>query len=58
MQIQKKARMSLAVLVLAAGLAACERSTGQKVEDTAEDAAHEVKQGAERVGEKAEDAVR
>lgn len=41
------------------GLGACKpQTTAEKIEDKVEDAAHEVKQGAERVGEKVDKAVK
>jgi hypothetical protein len=51
---------SLIGLVLLTNLVlmGCERSTSQKVEDKMEDAGHEIKQGAERAGEKVEDATK
>ncbi len=58
MQTMKRVRWMLALTVLAAGIGACKPKTAaQKIEDKAEDAAHEIKQGAERTGERIEDAT-
>jgi len=54
-----KRLLPLAVVVFGLGFSACKPQTmGQKVQDKAEDAGHEVKQGAERVTENANDAVK
>jgi hypothetical protein len=53
----KRLLMPLAAVVLGLGLSACEKTASQKVEDKMEDAGHEVGQGAERAGEKVNDAA-
>ena len=54
-----KRLLPLAVVVLGLGFSACKPKTfGQKVQDKAEDAAHEVKQGTERATKNANNAVK
>jgi hypothetical protein len=49
--------LPLAVAVLALGLTACEKTASQKIEDNAEDAGHSLQLGAERAGDKVNDAT-
>lgn len=50
--------LPLAVIAVALGFSACQKTASQKVEDKVEDAGHEVGQAAERAGETVKDATK
>jgi predicted small secreted protein len=53
-----KRLLPFAVVAIAFGLGACEKTASQKVEERVEDAGQNMEQGAERAGEKVEDATK